>query len=37
MTFGVAHWIPMMIVLQLSMQGEEIIEHTNVKCYVFTF
>ena len=26
-----------MIVLQFSMQGEEIIEHANDRCHVFTF
>ena len=26
-----------MIVLQFSMQGEEIIEHANDKCHVFAF
>jgi hypothetical protein len=26
-----------MIVLHFNMQGEDIIEHTNGKCYVFTF
>ena len=36
MTFRAAQWI-WMIVMRFSMQGEDIFEHTNGKCHVFTF
>ena len=39
MTFRVAYWDTLeMIVLHFNVQGEDdIIEHTNAKCHVFTF
>ena len=35
MTFSVAHWSLEMIVLCFSMEEEDVVEHTNAKCYVF--
>jgi hypothetical protein len=37
MTFSVAHWDIVIIILCLNMQEEDIIKHTNEKCHVSTF
>ena len=37
MTFEVAHCDTLDDSLRFSMQGEDIFEHTNGKCHVFTF
>ena len=37
MTFSVAHWDVEMKPFVFEYKGEDIIEHTNGKCHVFTF
>ena len=37
MIYNVVHWILERIVLYFSVHEENITEHTNGKCHVFTF